>query len=42
MNNAAYWGNISDEMGVTRSRWNVVFLLDTSNSMALGSGDHQR
>ena len=42
MDNAAYWGNISDEMGVMRSRWNVVFLLDTSNSMALESGGHRR
>ena len=42
MNNATYQGNISDEMGVSRSRANVVFLLDTSNSMMSRSGNYRR
>lgn len=42
MNNSAYRGNISDEMGVTRSCVNVMFLLDTSNSMMSRSGNYRR
>lgn len=42
MNNSACRGNISDAMGVTRSRVNVMFLLDTSNSMMSRSGNYRR